>query len=362
VTKATSNLKTSRPTIQSVAQVAGVSASTVSLVLQDKGNLPEKTRTRVMSAVERTGYERNRGRRMPQKRSLVGVIADDIENPYCVELCGAIDAAMSRRNCQPLLAVSHGSEERQVSILRTFGEMGCLGAFLVPANDSGQPTLDAIAHSRIPVVLGVRKLKSGAVDYVGPNYLLGMQLATRHILNLGHRRIAFVGGHPQNSSYAERLGGFRMSVSASAVPSIEAIEMSGVPSGDFGFDAMGRLLEMESPPTAIIGYNDDLCFGLMRGAHDAGLQVGRDITIVGFDDVQASARRTIPLTTVSTPPARIGEEMARLLEARLSDPEAPPVSFIPPPVLIIRESCGSAKDAHLRGQRENIALVNTKRN
>lgn len=331
-----------QPTARDVADLAGVSPSTVSLVLQNKGNIPDETRTRVQAAAKRMGYQRLRGRRAAISRgSPVGIIAEDLLNPYYAELYHAIDLALDEHDRLPLLVSSRGSVQRQNRLLRNLVEIGCVGAFLVPVNGSGQETLDAIRDIQIPVVLGVRHLGFGAFDYVGPNYFLGMQMATRHLLDLGHRRIAFVGGLPENTAYAERLGGFRITISGVEGGEIDALEMPGPPTTEFGVEAMKKLAALDEPPTAIIGYNDLLSFGLMSAAREAGLMPGRDIAIVGFDDIRAAAQRTVPLTTVSTPPSRIGEEMARLLEARISNPEADPVNIIPPPVLKVRASCGA---------------------
>ena len=233
-----SKTKTSRPTVQDVANLAGVSASTVSLVLQGKGSLPEDTRAKVKKAVEQAGYTPLRVRRGKSDYPVVAVIADDAENPYYAELCLAIEDALENRNCLLVLASSRGSEERQVQLLKTFAEMGCLGVFLIPANGSDQPTLNAIRNSTIPIVLGVRHLGFGSIDYVGPNYFLGMQLATRHLLDLGHKNIALVGGFPENTAYAERLGGFRMSISSDGDPAIQTTEMVGPATAEFGMAAI----------------------------------------------------------------------------------------------------------------------------
>lgn len=117
--------------------------------------------------------------------------------------------------------------------------------------------------------------------------------------------------------------------------------MEGPPTSEFGVEAMAKILALKEPPSAVIAYNDQLAFGLMSGARDVGLTPGKDIAIVGFDDVRASAVRNVPLTTVSTPPSRIGAELARLLMARIKDGGAAAVNIIPPPRLIIRKSCGA---------------------
>ncbi|MHA1555282.1 MAG: LacI family DNA-binding transcriptional regulator [Alphaproteobacteria bacterium] len=340
--------KTGRPTVKDVAEMAGVSPSTVSLVLQSKGNLPEQTRARVLKAIGRTGYERPKGRRYDAGIRPIGVIADDIENPYYGELFKSIDDAMDGQNMVPLLLSSNGSVKRQSFLLDSVWNWGFVAAILIPASGSGGETLDHIGALKIPVVLGIRHLGFGAFDYVGPNYFQGMQMATRHLIDLGHRRIAFVGGESDNTAYSERLGGFRMTMSSAASLGMRAYEIQGPMTSQFGVEAMIEIMAMEEPPTALIAYNDQLAFGLMSAASDAGMTPGEDIAIIGFDDIRASALRNVPLTTVSTPPYRIGFEMARLLKSRIKDPSSDPVNIIPPPELKVRMSCG----AH-RGPIEN---------
>jgi LacI family transcriptional regulator len=333
--------KSRKPTLKQVAEHAEVSPSTVSLVIRDKGNLPDHTRQKVFRAIEEIGYRRPKSRRAGAGMAAIGVIADDIENPYYAELFSVIDRELEGSAVTPLLLASNGSLARQSSLIKKLAGWGCAGAVLIPANASGQETLDLIRSVDMPVVLGVRHLGFGIFDYVGPDYVRGMQLATQHLIDLGHKRIAFIGGKPENSAYSARLKGFRMTISNAGAAQPETFEMEGPPTGEFGVEAMAAILAMNEPPTAVIAYNDQLAFGLMSGARDAGLTAGKDIAIVGFDDVRAAAMRTLPLTTVSTPPSRIGAELARLLMARIKDGGAATVNIIPPPQLKIRKSCGA---------------------
>ncbi|MCP4380253.1 MAG: LacI family transcriptional regulator [Hyphomicrobiales bacterium] len=328
-----------KPTAQDVAELAGVSPSTVSLVLQNKGSIPEDTREKVRWAVDQTGYERPRVARSARKTQAIAVVVEDIENPYFAELYSGIDLASDEKNRLSLLLSSKGAVDRQVQLLRDVQEIGCAGAILVPVDGSANETREAIGNLRLPVVLGVRRLDQGAFDYVGPDYFQGMQLATRHLLGLGHRKITFAGGLPNNSAFAERLGGFRISVASHTGGEVAVEEMHGPITSQFGVEAMEAILARPDRSTAVIGYNDQVAFGLMSAARENGLTPGKDIAIVGFDDVKASALRNIPLTTISTPPPRLGQELVRLLEARIAEPDADPVSVILPPALKIRESC-----------------------
>ena len=328
-----------KPTLKTVAETAGVSASTVSLVLQNKGSFPESTRARVMDAIESTGYQRTTRRRGAGIKT-VAVIADDIENPYYAELFSAIDAELMKDGYLTMMVSANGSEERQCVLLEGLAQMGVSGAIVIPVNGSGEATLDLIGRLDFPVVFGVRHLGFGTFDYVGPNYFLGMQIATQHLLELGHRSIAFVGGEDKNSAYAERIGGFRMAISACTDPNLKTVEIQGPPTSQFGIQVFEQIEALDPKPTAIIAYNDLLAFGLVSGAAQRGLRPGTDISIVGFDDVRASAVRNIPLTTISTPPLRIGQELARLLKTREADPNQDAVNIIPPPVLKIRKTCG----------------------
>jgi len=347
-----------KPTLRHVAKLAGVSASTVSLVMLDKGSIPQETRTRVKKVIDQVGYTPLRSRRSEVRDGPVALIIEDLGNPYYVELFDAVDKFVGARGLVTILISTRESVDRQAALLKNLKNLRCSGALLVPADGSGTETLEAIvANHDLPVVLGVRHLGFGTFDYVGPNYFLGMQMATRHLLELGHRRIAFVGGLPHNTAYAERLGGFRMSIESFQGGKVEVIEKPGPPTSEFGAKAMTELLQLTTRPTAIIGYNDVLSFGVMAAVRDLGLAIGRDIALVGFDDIRASAQPNVSLTTVSTPPSRIGEEMARLLVARIENPDASAVNIIPPPVLKIRHTCGSYGRGQVRDTlpRSNLA-------
>lgn len=340
--KPLSQKEIAKPTLRHVAKLAGVSASTVSLVMLDKGSIPDETRTKVRNVIDRVGYKPLRSRRSEIPDGPIALIVEDLGNPYYVELFNAIEEFVGARGFVTILISTRGSVERQVSLLHNLKNLRCSGALLVPADGSANETLNAIvSNHNIPVVLGVRHLGFGTFDYVGPNYFLGMQMATRHLLELGHRRIAFVGGLPHNTAYTERLGAFRMTVESFSSSKIDIIERPGPPTSEFGTAAMNELFELDRRPTAVIGYNDVLSFGIMAAVRDKGLAIGRDLALVGFDDIKASAQPNISLTTVSTPPSRIGEEMARLLVARFESPDASPVNLIPPPVLKVRQTCGS---------------------
>jgi LacI family transcriptional regulator len=329
-----------RPTLKEVGEAANVSATTVSLVLQQKGSIPNLTRQRVLEAIESTGYERQRRSRSSAAGKPVGILSDDIENPYYAELFAAVDIELSAYGLVPVLMYSQGSVERQCGLLRSLGDWGAAGALVIPVNGSGEETLNVVKELHLPVVFGVRHLGFGSFDYVGPNYFQGMQIATRYLIELGHRRIAFVGGLPENTAYLERLAGFRMTLSSEGLATPSSYEIIGPPTAQFGTELMSRVLSLRERPTAVIAYNDQVAFGLMAAARDAGLVPGRDISLVGFDDVRAAALGSIPLTTVSTPPSRVGQEMGRLLRRRLNDDVEDPLNIIPPPLLKIRASSG----------------------
>ena len=341
-----------KTTVKTIAQMAEVSPATVSLVLHGKGNLPEKTRTRVRQAIERSGYVRPVAKRLPSSINAIGVIVYDIENSYSGELFKGLEGEFQDQNIVSMMLSSNNVVERQNFLLAHLDQWGCAGAILIPANGSGHETLSIIQNLRMPIVLGVRHLGFGTFDYVGPNYFQGMSLATQHLIDLGHKRIAFVGGEANNSAYSERLGGFRMTIARAG--DVESLEIQGpTTSSQFGIDAMADILRMKNPPTAIIAYNDQLAFGLMHAATEAGIVPGKDIAIVGFDDIRVSELQSIPLTTVSTPPSRIGLEMARLLKSRIDGNDGEPVNIIPPPVLKVRSSCGAPNDAfgHVRSAK-----------
>lgn len=331
-------------TIHHVAEAANVSTATVSLVMRQKGQLSRETRDRVMEAVTAVGYECP-GRRKTRRRrpSSYCIVVDDIRNPYFHEIYKAINQRVDAYDTVVTLVSSDDSLERQAQILENLILLRSSGVILVPASGTKPEHLKIISDASVPFIMAVRNIGAGDFDYVGGNPMLGMLMAAEHLVKLGHKRIAFVGGYPSNHAYHERYAGFVSIMSREGSPVLDERQIvSGGSSKAFGRQAAASLLGSDNPPTAFIGYNDLVAIGIMNAAMEMGLTPGQDIAVVGYDDIQEASEQLVPLTTVATPAHLIGRMVADALRRSINNPGHAPINMTQPPALIIRRSCGAS--------------------
>jgi LacI family transcriptional regulator len=328
-------------TLADVARAAGVSRSTASLVLRDSSQVADATRARVRAAVEQLGYVYHRGAaHLRSSRSgTIGLLVCEIVNPFYAELTVAVDRVLDQAGYVVFLANTAESVERQLRFIRRMREQGVDGLILCPAAGTPAALLAQLRAWRMPCVQALRHLLAHDGDYVGADYELGVAQATEHLIRLGHRRIAFVGGGLAHSALLERRAGYqaalrRHRLQAGPFLRCEQTRRAGV-------EAVGALLDGADPPTAVLCYNDMVAFGVMVGLQRRGLQAGRDLAVIGVDDVPEAALAHPALTTVATLPLPTGEEAARLLLRRIADPDGVPERIMLPTRLVVRESCGA---------------------
>lgn len=331
-----------RATIHDVAKAANVSPATVSLVLHQKGQLALVTRERVMDAIKLLGYQRRRSED-PQRRrrpTTYCLIVDDIGNPYFHEIYRGISDNLDLSEAIVTLVSTGDSLERQAQVLDNFVHSPVDGLVIVPASGTKNEHLDGLCESNIPFLMAVRNIGPGSFDYIGGNPMLGMLMATEHLIELGHRRIGFLGGYASNYAFNERYAGFVSMMRKHALPVEDKLIVSGGSSKAFGRKAAAEILRAESPPTAFIGYNDLVAIGIMNAIHDVGLQPGQDIAVVGYDDIPEASEQPIPLTTIATPPHELGKVIANALGRMKDDVGHGPINITYPPHLVQRRSCG----------------------
>jgi LacI family transcriptional regulator len=343
-----------RATIHDVAKAANVSPATVSLVLHQKGQLATVTRERVLDAIKLLGYQRRRSEDPQRRRRSMTycMIVDDIGNPYFHEIYRGITDNIELSEAIVTLVSTGDSLDRQTQILDGFVHSSIDGLVIVPASGTKNEHLDALCESNIPFLMVVRNIGFGSFDYIGGNPMLGMLMATEHLIGLGHRRIAFLGGYAANYAFNERYAGFVSTMRKHALPVEENLIVSGGSSKAFGRKAAAEILRSDDPPTAFIGYNDLVAIGIMNAIHDTGLQPGKDIAVVGYDDIPEASEQPIPLTTVATPPYELGKVIANALGRIKDDVGHGPINITYPPHLVQRQSCGGHRLSAEKGQQK----------
>lgn len=330
-----------RVTLQDVAAHAGVSRSTVSLVLRESPLVAAETRARVAQSMAALGYVYNRGAAMMRggRTRTVGLLVCEITNPFFAELTAGVDHVMDGAGCATFLANTGESVDKQDRVLRRMREHAVDGVILCPAAGTPASLVQRMREWGMPCVQALRHVSSRDGDYAGSDYRLGMELMTEHLVRQGHGRIALVGGTLNHSAWADRRAGFAAALKRHGLPADIVLRIPLTRRA--GMEAAAALLARPERPTAAIAFNDIVAIGLMLGLSDRGVQPGRDFAVAGFDDVPEAAMARPALTTVATQPFQIGSEAASLLLRRIADPHGAPERVIVPTRLIIRESCGA---------------------
>ena len=326
-------------TIRDVAARAGVSSTTVSHVINDTRPVSAELRTRVDAAMAELGFQPNAlARSLRRKRThTVGMIVPDSANPFFAEVGRGIEDTSFASGYSVILCNSDGDPARELLYMDLLVQKQVDGVLLVPTGD--QAELAAKLRTRnIPVVVIDRDVPEAPIDRVHIDNVAGGYLATRHLLDLGHRRIGYIGGPPHLSPVPDRSAGYRHALREAGLPVDEQLVAAGNFRDVGGYDGAQVLLALPDPPTAIFTGNDLMAIGAIAAARNAGIVVPGDLSIVGFDDIHLAGYINPPLTTVAQPKYELGVIAAQLLFARLAQPDLSPQYRLLQAQLVVRQS------------------------
>ncbi|KOR84733.1 LacI family transcriptional regulator [Bacillus sp. FJAT-22058] len=332
--------KKGRVTLQQVAKHAGVSTSTASLIVRNNPRISEATRKKVLKSMHELGYvyDRIAANLRSQSSDTVGIIITDISNTFFSEFLIGVHDALDEVGYTVLLGTTFDSVAKQDHLLSTMMEHRVGGLILCPVSESSQDTIERLNEMDTPMVLAVRELPGVNSDYVGIDYPEGARIAVDHLLGKGHKRIALLGGIKESSTWIERMEGYHEALSRAGLEVDESLVIDSAPTREGGLEAVLKVLENPNPPTAIFCFSDLIAFGVMQGLMMKGITPGKDMDIVGFDNVPVAEIYHPPLTTISSFPRRIGKEAANLLYQQMEKIEREQQRIILNPELIIRES------------------------
>ena len=325
-------------TLKRVAEEAGVSRATVSLVLRDSPLVATPTRERVKVAIASVGYVYNRGaaRLRTGMSQTIGLVVPEITNPFYAELTAGIDEILDAEGQLTFLANSNDRPERQGRFLRRIREHGVDGIILCAAEGTLASLAAELSGWRTPFVQILRSIDGMVSDFVAPDFRRGTWMAVEHLVSRGHRRIALLPSNRNTSATRERIDAFRSALDRHGLAP-RAILPCAADRCAAG-DAVGRLLSDADPATAVVCHNDLMALGVMRALRGRGLMPGRDLGVVGFDDIPEASNAVPLLTTVATAPAEVGRTAARLLLRRIGSPARPAERILIAPALMVRDT------------------------
>ena len=334
-------------TSEDVAHLAGVSRATVSYVVNN-GPRPvaHETRQRVLQAIQKLGYQPNavaRNLRM-QRSSTLGLIVPDTHNPYFSEVARGIERIAFEHGYTVFLCHSGSDLACEIKYIDMLHAQRVAGIIWIPGTADFTP-YQRLSGYGIRTVIIDRLVSNDKVPAVTADNYHGGILATKHLLDLGHRRIGYI-SRPVDLSHSKgRFQGFQAALQQAGIGYDPDLVVKGGFMLEDGKRAVQQLLALDEPPTAIFAYNDIMAIGALRALHEHGLRVPEDFSLVGFDDI-AQASFTCPaLTTVYLPKYEMGQLGAELLIS-LIEKKKPDASVLAPldVELVVRESTGPVKN------------------
>ena len=330
---------------QQVAVLAGVSQSAVSLVLSggaDQHGLSQATQDRVRSAAQALGYTPNHAASSLRRRrtETITFITADLGNRYFADVVAAAEAAAHARGYTINIVVARTRQDEADAMRRLCN--GAADGLIIHGGAGRAPgLLDRLAGRGIACVLLQDPGAGGSIPCVRADIENGGFIATRHLLQLGHRRIAHItdqrmAGQPVN----ERLQGYQRALAAAAIPFDPALVAAGENSPAGGAAALHALVAGTAPrPTAVFAFNDQMAFGAMHALASLGLRVPHDVAMVGFDGTDLGAYTNPALTSIDHPRQELGRLAAEAVLDQLQGRVRPPDRVLPVR-LIVRQSCG----------------------
>jgi LacI family transcriptional regulator len=333
-------------TLDMVAAAAGVSAATVSRILNGTAMVSDDKRAAVDEAIAQLGFVPNPvARGLAGGRTLsVGVVTQAIDSPFYGGALRGIEDTLTAVGYSPLFVSGQWSATHEAHCIDTLRSRRVDGIIVLTGRLS-DAALAATARE-LPMVVTGRTLKAPGLVALDFDNFEGARLATHHLLALGHRRIAFICGDLKHPDGKERLRGHRSALAAAGIAPDPALELPGNFTEASGLAAVERLIDSREPFTALFASNDQMAFGAALALHRRRLRVPDDVSLVGFDDLAGSVYSVPPLTTVHHPVHELGQLAAQAMLQLLAG-ESPTLA-LPPPRLMVRESTRELRAARRR--------------
>jgi LacI family transcriptional regulator len=329
-------------TLHEVARRAGVSAMTVSRVVNGRGGVDSETRQRVEEAIQALDYVPNRIARglISQKTQTIGIIVPDIVNPFFAPVVRGAESTARKAGYRVLLCNSEGDLRLEREYIEDLVAHRVEGLLLAPASDRSQSSIQSLLRGGFPLVLIDRALPDADCDLIVSDNVQGARRLIEHLIAIGHREIAHVSDAEDTSTGRERLRGYREAVEAAGIPFQPELVIRTTVDRIGGYRAAQEILARDLLPTAIFAVNNMTAVGTMEALRERGLSVPKDMGLVCFDDVEHLAVLSPILTVIDQPAETFGSLGVQLLLERMTGKaNSRPRRIILQTDLIVRQSC-----------------------
>lgn len=331
------------PTQADVANLAGVSRSTVSIVLNHRSDraisITDETRRKVWDAAHKLGYEPNaiaRGLRSGQSYN-IGALIPNLYNLHYLEILDGIEQTLANQRYHLTLVVTNFDPERERRCFQMLFQQQLDGLILMPTFwDKLPEDMDVLAERGSPAVF--LPAEEGGIDWVNSDISGGSEKLMDHLLSKGHQRIGFVNGVARRELTATRYKVYCEKIETAGIKYDASLVQDCGPTMQDGYAATCVLLDLTNPPTAIWTINDVLAVGALRAVHERGLRIPDDVALAGCDDTSIAVQLFPPLTTVHIPSTAIGVRAAEILLKRIQNPDCEPMRETFQTELIVRQS------------------------
>lgn len=336
-------------TIKDIARRVGVSPSVVSRALNNKYGVKESTRKMIVQVAEEMGYHPNAAARtlVTRRTMTIGVIMADISEPFYSGIIKGLEFVASESGYTLLFSNSYESLEQSRVVQKMVDAQRVDGMIIVGSNVKERAYISGLVDRGIPFVAIERNFDDPRMNCIWVDNVMGGYIATKHLIDCGHTRIAHITGTLDVEVAADRLKGYRKALNEAGIPFAPNLVVQGTFVWQTGYSAMKTLLETGPLCTAVFVSNDSMAFGALQAIAEEGLSVPHDISVVGFDDLQFSSLTNPPLTTVRQPRYEIGRDAARILVSCLDQPdrkEGTKVCY--PPELVVRKSTSVCRNSN----------------
>lgn len=331
-------------TIKDVAASIGLAHSTVSRALNDHPGIGEETKVLVRRAAADLNYVANSGARLMRSGTsrVVGLILPDIENDFYNSATRIMAEFCDAENFQLLLAVSEDDPEKECKQVLAFREARVAGLVIAATLNPRRETAQMLRQ--LPAVQFLRRHASIRSPSIRADDSRGLRIATDHLVALGHKRIAFIGVHPELSTGRDRLDGYRQSLAAARIVEVPQYVRAGSPQPAFAREALADLLALSDPPSGVVVASPRLVLGALDVISQQNIAVPDELSFVAYSDVEWFRTWRPAITAVALPTAAMATTAASLLFRTIRKPDENDVEFGAPfePTLLVRASTGPA--------------------